>query len=609
VLVLVPACYVMSESTIDDPATDSAEAPVSLTSKSVEQPAEQVDIDCVVCLENLPRNSIPIGATYESIARIIPCKHCVHDDCLLRWVERANSCPLCRTLFNEVEVLPYVDGAVLRTYKVDDKTQSVPDEYYEPVNDDQPTAQGDISWECEVCLLSEDRNNLLCCEGCQKNVHTYCIGEPERNAANLWFCHQCDALRRVDRMRSNFNRAQAAWEAAWRHLDADLYIIPRETDRNSRMSRIGLSQRMNRRRQAAAVQTGDGPNAFEEPMAWMEQTSRPRTVFPHLQAKPMTEDERTSWKLMEASENLQDARRKRRRGSSTTSEDRLAERLGVSVSAPDKEERKFKRPRTKRDSEIVQQVVTNNGESSKTASIVTTVAGDHASPGGIFTSILDGIGRSTDVPIVSAAEIMDEGRDLSKTQPLSPEQSVGSPFIRPNSPSPSSPSSPPSSRPHSPMEGLRGRPVFSPSSPMLRTPAQSPVRPRAEKILHNGPSSPPASRTQSPTTRIRVTAPNVREDRPLKNRSTSVTKEDKETIVSMVSSALKPHYPQKISKDNYTEINKRVSRKLYSTLESMREKACDAGESDGEKNNEENIETKKLRELVETEVGLAVDAV
>lgn len=42
---------------------------------------------CAVCQE-----ALPVG----SKAKAMPCKHLFHDDCLIQWVEKNNSCPMCR---------------------------------------------------------------------------------------------------------------------------------------------------------------------------------------------------------------------------------------------------------------------------------------------------------------------------------------------------------------------------------------------------------------------------------------------------------------------------------------------------------------------------------
>jgi len=42
---------------------------------------------CPVCQEE-----IPVGG----LAKKLPCGHLFHDDCLMQWLEKANSCPMCR---------------------------------------------------------------------------------------------------------------------------------------------------------------------------------------------------------------------------------------------------------------------------------------------------------------------------------------------------------------------------------------------------------------------------------------------------------------------------------------------------------------------------------
>jgi hypothetical protein len=44
------------------------------------------------------------------IAHLIPCGHNLHNNCLKPWVERANSCPICRQSFNVVELTGTIGG-------------------------------------------------------------------------------------------------------------------------------------------------------------------------------------------------------------------------------------------------------------------------------------------------------------------------------------------------------------------------------------------------------------------------------------------------------------------------------------------------------------------
>lgn len=46
----------------------------------------------------------------SKIAHLLPCGHDLHNECLKPWVERANSCPICRQKFNTVELTDVLGG-------------------------------------------------------------------------------------------------------------------------------------------------------------------------------------------------------------------------------------------------------------------------------------------------------------------------------------------------------------------------------------------------------------------------------------------------------------------------------------------------------------------
>jgi len=61
----------------------------------------------------------PSEPNKELVARILPCRHNLHDECLKPWVERANSCPICRVNFNMVELLEHIGGKCFTMIKTD----------------------------------------------------------------------------------------------------------------------------------------------------------------------------------------------------------------------------------------------------------------------------------------------------------------------------------------------------------------------------------------------------------------------------------------------------------------------------------------------------------
>ena len=60
--------------------------------------------------QHSPLKTTKIDDTNELIAHLLPCGHDLHNECLKPWVERANSCPICRQSFNEVELSEAIGG-------------------------------------------------------------------------------------------------------------------------------------------------------------------------------------------------------------------------------------------------------------------------------------------------------------------------------------------------------------------------------------------------------------------------------------------------------------------------------------------------------------------
>lgn len=89
----------------------------SLTATDLRQESDDAAVTCIVCLSDLPQDSIPVTGEYDPVARLVPCNHAMHNSCLVPWMERANSCPICRASFNEVSVSATLSGICSPPYK------------------------------------------------------------------------------------------------------------------------------------------------------------------------------------------------------------------------------------------------------------------------------------------------------------------------------------------------------------------------------------------------------------------------------------------------------------------------------------------------------------
>ena len=83
--------------------------PTPLKSSPSPDPAEKATILAHPTTDVEPL--APLAVTdVEKIAHLLPCGHNLHDECLKPWVERANSCPICRQSFNMVELSEKIGG-------------------------------------------------------------------------------------------------------------------------------------------------------------------------------------------------------------------------------------------------------------------------------------------------------------------------------------------------------------------------------------------------------------------------------------------------------------------------------------------------------------------
>ena len=487
-------------------------------------------------------------------------------------------------------------GTILSEYIVEDKKQ---------VAEFDPNAWIDDSLEeeeeeanpCPICGAGDNEDVLLLCDGCAAPYHTYCIGL-DRVPRGQWFCMECaddEALVRAieldaagrrhplshrtqPRTQANVRRTRQRmrndqWFGAWStfsnriHDATGLDLDFSDDDQNL------VSYRTHQQR------TAEEQREFQQWQQRLSIASRQgaRDVF--RRAAPVLRDPTPvetpevtrAWGALEKAKELDTAspgNRKRKSRSITASP---AER----PEAPKEPERKLKRPRTRR-------VLDAPGPSSAAASIATSSrhtneTSRRASPSSrplpetnsepsFLTQLLKEVETATSDDDTSRSPF---------TTTLSIPTRVTSPPLEFSSPAGSP--SPPSSTYHSPRAmSITPPPHISkrPGSPLPLTSRIEPIFPPAEyssnRSLTDATPKPNHDLSNSPTIELRQPRPRRQAPTPLPRSQESspvratMSIEAKEGINKIVKSALAPHWKAaEISKEQYADINRDISRKLY----------------------------------------------
>ena len=446
---------------------------------------------------------------------------------------------------------------------------------------------------CMVCDEFGDSSQLMFCHSCEQLCHVFCAGLDEMPTRGAWYCQGCienpALLEAATRRRGaahgpaawvngrcrvpRHNRAPdewvGVWQSVWNRLQWDIDFPFEDEDQSENQSEVLRREAHEwERRFELARQMGAGTrfraaaDNIHSRRRGSNRSARPTNRSLHRETPktprdPESQEEISAWNQFEKARNqlaqLGDAPAP---PESTTSSRRGRKRKSVDSSpagaeaAEQQPERKLKRPRTRL------HIDNGRGESSSAAARRSIVAhegvqepatsppaGESSTAPGFLASLLQ------EVEVDRFAE---RDKEIAAPQPkriiveraCSPQNS--SPGLSPVYQQPRTDMTTPPplnlTRPRSPVEQDQGSPTYSPYSPA------DDERPGRRRLTHRtaGLSSPPRSKDSSPS------------------RLPTLSYSTKAELQRMVTAVLKPLYLKKdVTKEEYTEINRDVSRLLY----------------------------------------------
>lgn len=477
-----------------------------------------------------------------------------------------------------VELRSVCDGPALSSYAVQDKRQEAE---LDPALLIEEELFG-IDDPCMVCGSLSDTLETQYCDGCDKACHVFCAGLDE--CPDVWYCDAClqdlDVHRALQERRgarsARAPRGQqsrqtrrpartAAWARVWRsvwdrlNLDLDFPFDDDASSGHPTGAQRRDFQAWQDRLQVASRQ--GGLNRFRDTAATLlEQPAR---------HAPESQDELRAWNQFDKAREIHNPRPSNRRKRKSTTNSPASPQDGADTS-----ERKLKRPRTRRNHMAAD--LNNQAESSSHA----------LQRGGEGPSFLTSLLQEVEKQPAPADPVSTDAEDLTDGQqsPL-----LSSPAL---SPMPSNHASP------------RGASVTPPPltlpRPSSTTPLTSIVRPMLSPItsVSFSPFSPAdqGNELRRGRPRVQQSSPTSRGHSP-SSPSRNLSYSTKSEIQRMVKTALGSRYRNsEITKDQYTDINRDISRMLY-------DRVGDAeGLADGK-------EREKWQKLASDEVEKAVDAI
>ncbi|KAK9461050.1 uncharacterized protein V1516DRAFT_674882 [Lipomyces oligophaga] len=525
----------------------------------------------------------------NDVARLVPCGHQFHSSCLKMWSEQATSCPTCRTNFNKVEILHKVDGDALSSYTVETKVQAADlDMSFDP---DPFTDEFifDPDCLCLICDLGTRPEELMLCEVCDAPYHASCLGL-DGVPVDEWLCPSCSPASsnpfepQTSRTlsRSRRPRRTTTSRATSSSQSTRSSRVSRTSPRNRQWGRAwqAILNRLNQDpgRELVVVESANRPStrrsgsvpsrrrSQRETIEWREWNTRLRVAeatqgaayFRTTSSLFFDQDPEETPDMVE-SWSMRDEALKIEGNSSDQSRISNPVKISSPLNTGDDEShesgRKFKRPRAQlRRSDAAQEHELQHsvlvGQSSEGPSLMRSLLDDIRRPSSTMLnghSIPGALSGGANRQILN--EVSSPGRSTTGGPKCLSPLSLRSPSLSPILiPSLSTTPTPPA-EPISPVE--IGSPIVSPSGDLSSQKA--------------GQLSPTLEISPEPDI-MRV--------------GDQLSLEEKTDIQGLVRNILRPFYRSgTIDKDEYTEINKKVSHLLYDlALDELRDRGLDSRE-------------------------------
>ena len=136
-----------------------------------------LDAECAICCNIIEELANPDG-----------CNHDFCKDCLFDWTQKSNTCPICKTVYNNVFIYDKGIKKQLTINQVRDELENLEENSKQNEEEESEESSDDI---CYVCGKSTEPESLLICDKCESNFCHYYCAKLDKIPEGNWYCDYC----------------------------------------------------------------------------------------------------------------------------------------------------------------------------------------------------------------------------------------------------------------------------------------------------------------------------------------------------------------------------------------------------------------------------------